>query len=434
MSRQLETAFLPAALEIERTPASPVGRAIIWTIAAVFVAAVVWAALSKVDIVVVAPGRVIPSGHSKAVQALEIGTVKRIHVAEGQHVETGDVLIELDPDSAAADVANLLAQRDAGALESARLQRLAEWLAQDTVPATADPAGNEDTLLLRRWREHRDKVSVLHTERDRRSAEQRTATQQVEKLRAIMPIVSRRASDHKNLSEQKLLSEQEYLHTEQARLERLHELRMYQSRVDELAAAIEEIDARIALTRSEFARQVSEGLDEVERRRATIEQELIKAQTRLKAQTITAPVAGVVQQLAVNSVGAVVTPAQMLLVVVPRNEMLEVEAMIENKDIGFVEPGQEVAIKVDAFPFTRYGSIGGWVLGIANDAVPDETRGLVYTMRVALERSQIAVNGHPVELGPGMTVSVETKTGTRRLIEFFLSPLLRYKDESVRER
>lgn len=434
MRREVETAFLPAALEIERTPASPAGRAIIWTIVALFIAAGGWAALSEVDIVVVAQGRIIPSGHSKAVQALEMGTVTGIHVADGQDVEAGEVLIELDSDSTTADVTNLLAQRDSSARESARLRRLAEWLAQNSMPATAEIAGEDDTLLLRRWREHRDKVSVLHTERDKRSAEQRTAGQQVEKLRAIMPIVSRRANDQKNLSKQKLLSEQDYLKTEQARLERLHELRMYESRVDELAAAIGEIDARIALTRSEFARQVSESLDEVERRHATIAQELIKAEARLKAQTITAPVSGVVQQLAVHSVGAVVTPAQVLLVVVPKDEVLEVEATIENRDIGFVEPGQAVAIKVDAFPFTRYGTIAGRVIGIASDAVADEARGLVYKMRVALERSQIAVNGNPVALGPGMTVAVETRTGTRRLIEFFLGPLLRYKDESVRER
>jgi len=142
----------------------------------------------------------------------------------------------------------------------------------------------------------------------------------------------------------------------------------------------------------------------------------------------------VVQQLAVHNIGAVVTPAQDLMVIVPQNGALEVEALLENKDIGFVEVGQSAEIKIDTFPFTRYGTIAGQVVDLSNDAVSDERRGLVYKMRVAMHRSEIDVNGRQVRLSPGMSVSVESKTGTRRMIEFFLSPLLRYADESVRER
>ena len=122
------------------------------------------------------------------------------------------------------------------------------------------------------------------------------------------------------------------------------------------------------------------------------------------------------------------------MVIVPQGEALEVEAILENKDIGFVEVGQQAEIKVDAFPFTKYGTIAGDVVDLSNDAVADERKGLVYKMRVLMKRSQIQVNGRPVALSPGMTVTVESKTGTRRLIEFFLSPLLRFRDESVRER
>jgi hemolysin D len=164
------------------------------------------------------------------------------------------------------------------------------------------------------------------------------------------------------------------------------------------------------------------------------EQELIKARTRLRARTLVAPVAGVVQQLAVHSIGAIVTPAQQLMVIVPGNDRLEVEAMLENKDIGFVEVGQQAEIKVDTFPFTKYGTIEGEVLDLSNDAVADEAKGLVYKMRVSMKQDSLRVNGRQVTLSPGMTVTVESRTGTRRLIEFFLSPLLRYADESVRER
>ena len=122
------------------------------------------------------------------------------------------------------------------------------------------------------------------------------------------------------------------------------------------------------------------------------------------------------------------------MVIVPQDDALEVEAILENKDIGFVQVGQKTEVKVDTFPFTKYGTIPGEVVGLSNDAVSDEQKGLVYKMRVLMERSAIEVNSNWVPLVPGMTVTVESKTGTRRMIEFFLSPLLRYRHETGRER
>ncbi|MCP5431418.1 MAG: HlyD family efflux transporter periplasmic adaptor subunit [Chromatiaceae bacterium] len=244
---------------------------------------------------------------------------------------------------------------------------------------------------------------------------------------------SRGAPSQKGLAEQKLLPEQQYLETEQERLEIYHDLRTQQGRVAELDVAIRELGARTALTRSEFHRQVLERLDEAEGRHAAAKQELIKAESRARAQTIKAPVAGTVQQLAVHNIGAIVTPAQELMVIVPQGGALEVEAILENKDIGFV--GSVSKPRSRSMPSVyQIRHDCGDVVDLSNDAVADERKGLVYKMRVLMKRSQIQVNGRPVALSPGMTVTVESKTGTRRLIEFFLSPLLRFRDESVRER
>ena len=275
---------------------------------------------------------------------------------------------------------------------------------------------------------------MLQHEKARQIAEQHSAQRQVDKLQAILPIVTRRAEGQEGLAGRKMLAEQQYLETEQQRLQIFHDLKTQQSRVSELKAAIDELDAKIGYTHSEFHRQVLERLEESRRRVSATTQELRKAQTRVKAHTLTAPVDGVVQQLVVHNIGAIVTPAQELMVIVPQGEKLEVEAVLENKDIGFVEVGQQAEIKVDTFPFTKYGTIAGEVVNISNDAVADEQRGLVYKMRVLMQRSEILVNGKQVSLSPGMTVTVESKTGTRKMIEFFLSPLLRYSQESARER
>jgi len=434
MRRAAETAFLPAALEILETPPSPLGRAILWSIIGFFTVAVTWASLSEVDIVAVAQGRIIPSGHSKKVQPLEFGTVTAINVTEGQAVRAGDVLIELDPSRSSADVARWSTEREDARIEVRRLQQLDEWLRQHE--AAGEPASRaaNDPLLDQQWREFQDRISVLEREQDRRRAELARARQQLAKLEALLPIITRRAEDQKALSQQKLLPEQQYLLTEQERLENFHEVLAQRSRLEELGKTIDEIDARKGAAYSEFHRQVLERLQAAQRRLAAGEQEWIKADSRNKAQKITAPVDGVVQQLAVHNVGAIVTPAQELMLIVPLSESLEVEATLANRDIGFVEVGQRVEIKIDTFPFTRYGTVAGEVIGLSTDAVTDAKQGLVYKMRVRMERSQIDVGGRRVALGPGMAVTVESKTGARRVIEYFLSPLLRYRDESMRER
>ena len=170
---------------------------------------------------------------------------------------------------------------------------------------------------------------------------------------------------------------------------------------------------------------------------------------------LTAPVDGVVQQLAVHTVGGIVTPAQALAVVVPADSHIEIEAMVSNRDIGFVHAGQEAEIKIDTFSFTRYGLLNGKVLSVSQDAITrdkpqdksdaktpgaestsSEPKGqeMNYAARVSLDRTQMQVEDRLVNLSPGMAVTVEIKTGTRRIISYLLSPVLRYKQEVLRER
>ncbi len=143
---------------------------------------------------------------------------------------------------------------------------------------------------------------------------------------------------------------------------------------------------------------------------------------------------GVVQQLKVHTIEGVVTPAEALLVVVPKDQTLEVEARVLNKDIGFVRAGQLVTVKVESFPFTRYGVLAGTVSSVSTDAIADEKLGLYYAARVRVPRATMNIDGVDVLLSPGMSVTAEVKTGTRRLIEFVLSPVMTHVSESGRER
>jgi hemolysin D len=433
MSRTAETAFLPAALELQEKPPSPTGRAIAWLILCVFVAGVAWSYLGQVDVVAVAQGRVIPNGYSKVVQAPETGPVAAIHVSEGDPVEAGDLLLELDAAKADADLAAAREERRVALVELERLEQLQQALAA-LAPGEWSAIRTEDPVARETWEAFGDRLRLLQRERTRQSAEHAGAQRQLGKLRALLPLVARMARDQKKLAEDKLAPEQQYLAAEQERLELEHDIRTQAARVDAGAALVAETVARIQLAISEFRHRLQEDLEKARHRLAVLEQAWVKAAASRAARDVRAPVTGVVQQLAVHSAGAVVTPAQNLMLIVPRDGSLEVEAMIANQDIGFVEVGQTVEVKIDTFPFTRYGTLRGTVSALSADAVADAQRNSGYTMRVTLDGQAIEVEGRQLPLVPGMTVTVETMTGQRRLIEFVLSPLMRHLDEAARER
>ncbi|MGI9303854.1 MAG: HlyD family type I secretion periplasmic adaptor subunit, partial [Gammaproteobacteria bacterium] len=202
----------------------------------------------------------------------------------------------------------------------------------------------------------------------------------------------------------------------------------------ETKEAIKQAQAQKETVEAEFRKSILAEQAEIESRLSALRHERIKAETRTGLRQLRAPIGGVVQQLAVHTVGGVVTPAQALMVIVPSENRLEVEAYIQNKDIGFIEEAQAAEVKVDAFPFTKYGTIDAEIVNVSNDAVENENLGWVFLSRVAMNDSTILVGNRQVNLTPGMSVSVEVKTGKRRIIEFFLSPLLRYKQESIKER
>jgi hemolysin D len=363
-----ELAFLPAALEIVETPPSPIGRAIGATIIAIFCLALAWACLGTVDIVAVAPGRIVPSGSTKIVQPFDTGVVRAIHVRDGQSVRAGDALIELDPTMTEADVEHAKAELS---------QKQAE---RDTIGAT------------------------------------------ISKLEATIPVLDQKVEVRKYLADKALGSKLLYLTDYQELVGQQQDLVVQKSRYREAEAAV-----------------------------AAATQNVLKSEHRTKLQLLNSPVDGVVQQLAVHTVGGVVTSAQPLLVVVPADARLEIEARVSNQDIGFVRTSQDVEIKVDTFNFTRYGLLHGKVTSLSQDAISrdksqdkdDKTatdskestaEQSFYSARISIDQTQMQVDGSLVNLGPGMAVTVEIKTGTRRIISYLLSPVVRYGQEALRER
>jgi hemolysin D len=466
--REHELAFLPAALEIVETPPSPIGRAIGATIIALFFLALAWACWGSVDILATAPGKIIPSGRSKVVQPFETGVVHAIHVHDGTSVKAGDVLIELDPTINAAEREHLQGDLIAAQLDVARLRAaLADTpdpLAAFHPPegATAPQIATQRQFLLTQITEQRAKLAALDRQRAQKEAERDTSAATIGKIEALIPLLEQQVNVRKTLLEHETGSRIIYLQTLQQLVEQQQELQIQRSHYREADAAV----AAIAETRAEAAAQYRrtsfDELAKAEPKVAALGQDLIKAEQRTRLQLLTAPIDGIVQQLAVHTIGAVVTPAQPLLVIVPTDSHLEIEATISNRDIGFLHPGQEADIKIDTFNFTRYGLLHGQVLGVSPDAfVPDPrvtdprqgnsidkaqgqaggastndptTKEAVYIARVSLDQTRMRVDDGIAELLPGMAVTVEIKTGSRRIISYLLSPLLRYGHDSLRER
>jgi hemolysin D len=457
-----EIAFLPAALEIVESPPSPTGRAIGLTIIALFCLALGWAAFGKIDIVASAPGKIITSGRTKTIQPFETGVVRAIHVRDGMAVKAGDVLIELDTTMNMAERNHLKSDLIAAQLDIARLRAVLSD-AEDPTVYFHPPDGASPQLvvmarqfLINQVAEHRAKIAALDKQRAQKEAERATTAAAITKLEAIIPVVQQRVDIYSTLYKREIGSKLQYLQTLQQLIEQEQDVGVQKSRLNESEAAIAAITETRAQTIAEFRRNLLDELNKAEAKASGLVQDVAKADQRARLQTLTAPVDGIVQQLAIHTIGGVVTPAQALLVLVPEESHLEIEAMVSNRDIGFVRLGQNAEIKVDTFTFTRYGLLHGKVLSVSRDAITrdksqdkpndrgslgadnasSEPKGqeLSYAARISLDRTQMQIDDNLVDLGLGMAVTVEIKTGERSVLSYVLSPILKYKHEILRER
>lgn len=430
------TEFLPAVLEIQQAPPSPIGRALLWTILAAFTAGVLWTMFGRIDIVATAQGKIIPSGHSKIIQPYEAGVIASIHVQDGQAVRQGDVLIELDSTLNVADRARAINEYRAAKVEAARLRALIQGQPTFETPPDVEEASVllQQQLLRDQLAEYHAKVSAAQHLMDQRQAVVEQTKENLRRLEATVPMEVERAEAYKKLLEHGAVTKMDFLQAEGQRIDKAQELAGQKKKLRQDRAALAEAETHYRAMLSEFQQTKQAELSTLETKAASLAQEVTKADQKAGLQRLVAPIDGAVQQLAVHTVGGVVTPAQQLLIVVPKDHPVEVEAQVENKDVGFVREGQAVEIKVETFQFTLYGTIPGHVVTVSDDAAPIEKVGLVYPTRVSMDRGTIQVDGKQVHLSPGMAVTVEIKTGQRRIIEYLLSPLLKSMSESLRER
>lgn len=426
-----EAAFLPAALEIQETPVHPAPRRAAWAIMALFTIVVVWSIVGQVDIVAVAHGRIVVSDGTKVVQPLEAGVIRAIHVRDGDKVAAGQVLIELDATSAAADRIGVDQQLSAARQDAARALALLQALRTGRAPAV-EPAAQQQASA--EWADISARLARLGAEAARREAEIATVREGVSKLQATLPLARQREADIQALSTQGFVAGHAGQDRTRERIEIERDLSAQQARQKEAEATLAESRQNKAAYLAETQRSLNDRLAKAGLDQSQLQQQGAKTAQREQLTKLKAPVAGTVQQLAVFSTGGVVTPAQTLLVIVPDGAEVTAEVIIENKDIGFVSAGQPAEVKVETFSFTRYGTLPATVSWVTQDAVNDDKRGAIFPATLRLERATLDVNGKAVKLAPGMQVTAEVKTGRRRVIEYLLGPVQEALQGSAKER
>lgn len=410
---EAEAEFLPSVLSLQERPVSPASRLTAKILMMLAVIATAWSVFGRVDIIVNAAGKVIPNGRSKILASVDVASVRAIHVEEGQAVKAHEVLVELDATASDAERDKAAGEATASVLQMARAQALIAAVKAMKPPRLPKVDGVEEEKRKASQAQLEAQYLDFRTKLDRIDGE-------IIRYKRDLPLARQREEDYKALSISRDVSIHAYLEKKQTLIDLEGQLADAKNQRSELLAETE--------------RTAYDTLTEAGKAAAASRKDALRANSRSRQLKLRSPVDGTVQQLAVHTVGGVVPAAQPLMMIVPKNDFAEVEAFIENKDIGFIREGQEAEVKVDAFDYTKYGTVPAKVIHVSRDAIEDEKRGLVYSVKVALGKSVLSVEGKDMPLGAGMSVEVEIRTGTRRIIEYVLSPLLQHEREALHER
>ncbi len=440
--RRLQYEFLPAAEEIIETPAAPFGVVVIWLTTILLALALAWAYLGQIDIVAVGNGRVSTEGSVKVVQSASYGVVKRITAQEGQRVHKGDVLVELDKTTAEKELATTAQSLNIARAERDILRRLAMGNGADDIINSAGVSDEAKAVLREFTTSQLALASVKEQALKGSIASHQRQLQFNQQTKAQLEGEAQKLKDRQTKVEQKLESAnaierirlQNELDTLEQRITTANSAATSQGQQvlqSQLTLAQAQSQSRVSL--AETNSSISGQVIAQEQRIAELENNLAKAKRALEQTTITAPVDGTILALNTRTIGGVVNVAERIAQIVPDNDLLYVDVTLDNQDVGFVRVGQRVVIKVATYPFQRYGYLEGTVENISPDAVQDEKKGLVYKAKVKLSGVNSSKKNR-LKLLPGMSVSAEITTGKRRIIEFFLDPLMTHIDDSLKVR
>ena len=428
------------------------------------IATLAWASLAEVELAAVAPGRVVPTGQVKVIRSFEQGKIRRIAVEEGSSVEWDDVLIEFDTTLVDAEISKLTAELQIKSVEAARLEAALGWRkARPFRPPSGAPpeiVSINEELLADQIAAHQAHLHELDGMMAERQAQLHTIKASLAKHRKLLPILRERTAMRETLYRRDQGSRLAFFEEQERLVELEGNVALRWTELAEAKASLRAIGAQKERAVSEFYRQRRSALAAVRERMIVLREDIRQAKEHRARHTLLSPVDGVVQDLAVHTENGMVEPGARLMVIVPRNAGIRVEAFVANADIGFVKPGQRVTLKVTSFDFRRYGAIEGTVSHIGKDAVNagaqagspvlgglaagaappaapqqrGETAGPVFKAIIELDQTFMEVEGRRIELLPGMSSEASVILGKQRIIEYVLQPLRGYRQDAFREK
>jgi hemolysin D len=435
--QQKEAEFLPATLEIIEYPPSYASRIVLWTLWLLGIFVLLWVIFGSVDEVAVAPGKVIPDGYVRTLQAEDQGIIKNIYVTEGQKVEKGQVLMELDTTVSAADLAKLKQQQIDAQLELDRLT--AEKENRPFIPQVSEEREKKDAdLQMAMYESRKGEYSTKIESAQQQVLQYQSALNnaQIEKQKLIQTysIEKKKESALQSLVDQNSIAMVTLLDQQSKCTTIEHNIAEQDATISQQEALLAKYQADLMNVAAARKLDIDTNLQQAQQTLFTCQEEIKKAEKKNGLEEIIAPEDGYVSNLSVHTIGGIVTPAEILLEVVPATVPLKIEAWVENKDIGFIEVGQAAELKVETFNFQKYGTIHATVANISPNATESSDKGSLYRVFLTMDQDYMAVNGQNVQLGSGMSVSAEIKTRRKHIYEFFLEPFKKYQSEFLRER
>lgn len=440
--------FLPDPDAIEQRPLGGMTRALLLLLSGLLVAAVLWASLSEIDEIITAPGKLVSAFPNLTVQPLETAIIRQIHVKAGQTVKKGDPLASLDPTFAAADqsqIKGLIERYDARAARiRAELTTLSKGLTvtSEYIPESKPGAGLQQELRAARAANYQARVIAMSENLARLEVSLKSNLQNAQILSERLKSVAEVESMQEQLVAQNFGAKRQLLEARERRLEIERELALSRNREQEILREIAAQRSEQSAFRNEWRQRLLEDLSEVEKERNNLASQLSKVDMRRSLVSLLAPADAIVLEIPQRSLGSVVPPAEVMFSLVPIDTPLEAELKIAARDVGFVKVGDLVKIKLDAFPFQKFGTLKGKILTVSEDAFtrdPDGTQALrqigsYYVARVRLESLKLERRSNEVLIRPGSSLTGEILIGKRTVMSYFIYPLIGTLDESLRER
>ena len=423
--------FKPLLVEIEDKPLNPLGRSLLWIIIAIIFFGVLWLYLAKVDIVVSARGKIIPAGEIKTLQPIETGVISKLLVKEGEFVHKGQLLVEIDPSVTETNLDSKVKNLELLELEIARITALIQNtpFQVDKSDVDKDLLATQELIYTTTKKGHEQQLALIKQQKLQVDQQIESAKVDVSRLQQHSDNVQKKEKDLLEVID--IIAKQEYDDVHKQAIEYEEQIHMKEHDIVQLQEKLNELKQQELLTTQDYQNKLLEELTKKRKEATLLKVEIESIKFQKAKQSISSPVDGYVSKLMVHTIGGVVTPAEKLILIVPKDAPLIIKATVLNKDIGFIKEGMTAELKIDTFDFQKYGLIDAVVSHVSDDAIEDEKLGPVYEVYLKPKKNYLMVKGKKEYLSSGMSVTAELKVGQRRVINFFLYPLIKYLDEGM---